>query len=76
MRTPVPKCLQKKKMFGGIFIHLIFFAMTGKPHPSRWSVPRMYNDLDDYQPPMLAIRTRTIVSSAFVKSMRSYKVKA
>jgi hypothetical protein len=31
--TPVPKCLQKKKIGGGIFIHLTFFAMTGKPAP-------------------------------------------
>lgn len=33
MRTPVPKCLQKKKILGGIFIHLTFLATTGKPHP-------------------------------------------
>jgi hypothetical protein len=33
IRTPVPKCLQKKKIFGGIFIHLTFFATTGKPQP-------------------------------------------
>lgn len=33
IRTPVPKCLQKKKTFGGIFIHLTFLATTGKPAP-------------------------------------------
>jgi hypothetical protein len=33
IRTPVPKCLQKKKTFGGIFIHLTFFATTGNPQP-------------------------------------------
>jgi hypothetical protein len=33
IRTPVPKCLQKKKIFGGIFIHLTFLATTGKPQP-------------------------------------------
>lgn len=33
IRTPVPKCLQKKKTFGGIFIHLTFLATTGKPQP-------------------------------------------
>jgi hypothetical protein len=33
IKTPVPKCLQKKKSFGGIFIHLTFLATTGKPQP-------------------------------------------
>lgn len=33
IRTPVPKCLQKKNTFGGIFIHLTFLATTGKPQP-------------------------------------------
>jgi hypothetical protein len=31
--TPVPKCLQAKKTFGGILSHLSFFAATGKPQP-------------------------------------------
>jgi hypothetical protein len=33
IKTPVPKCLQKKKIGGGIFIHLTFFATTGNPAP-------------------------------------------
>ena len=33
IRTPVPKCLQKKNTFGGIFNDLNFFATTGKPAP-------------------------------------------
>jgi hypothetical protein len=33
IKTPVPKCLQKKNTFGGIFIHLTFFATTGNPAP-------------------------------------------
>jgi len=32
--TPVPKCLQKKKTFEGILIHLNFFATTGNPQPA------------------------------------------
>lgn len=35
IRTPVPKCLQAKKTFGGTLSHLIFFAATGKPAPTK-----------------------------------------
>ncbi len=35
MRTPVPKCLQAKKMEGGIFRALNRLATTGNPAPAR-----------------------------------------
>jgi hypothetical protein len=33
IRTPVPKCFVKKNTFGGMCIHVTFFATTGKPQP-------------------------------------------
>jgi hypothetical protein len=45
IRTPVPKCLQKKKIFGGIFIQLTFLATTGKPQPPMDAKNTMTMDL-------------------------------
>jgi hypothetical protein len=35
IKTPVPKCLQKKNIVGGILRNLNFFATTGKPAPKQ-----------------------------------------
>lgn len=71
MSTPVPKCLQKKKTFGGIFIHLIFFATTGKPAPKMeamntmtWNVLVMYHQIASYVLTNCSNVQRKVVSSS------------